>query len=671
VIAGLAALAAIASGLPPLFESPHAQGATEPVEFLVDTIEAGTPDADTTDGECATADGLCSLRAAIEQANAVPEGPEVRVGVAADLTGVIEMPDGDDTYAAALMTTDPAAALNDAGAYFRITRTMTVDLGHRVGTVASGNKHPVAAFWVDAPNVHLKGLANVFSNQSSVVFGPTADGSVLEDSQLVNSANNYPRALIRVRPGADDITIRHSTLGRSPLDTTKYGGMIRLTTVNDPTDTTSPIDNLTIEDVTFDNSPPEGVAAGCSASDGRGCSDHGIDTFGAPKLNNLVIKGSTFNHFPTGRQAIDLSDIDPSSSFTIEDNVFTKITTGTGLADATIHLNLDRNVAGPNHISRNVFDNRGTSGQYYAIRWQGAVTQDPVGHNGATPIGNTTRSNTFIEDNHFDGYKGATIMLRRTGTLTVRHNTFGTETASQDTTSYEEAVGLTLGGGSSAVMFMNYDNTSNRRILGWYPESTRINGDCELEVEVKAGGISGSDYGKYYYPIWNVTLDFYYTKSKTAEVYLGSVENLSAPGVVTVPDIPPGAGFIRVQTHGIGANGEYPNTSPDYPESSQYSRTKSVADPAGCKAPDMTLDVRAWTDVDTTTSHDSVIATGQEIPDGGRVAADQPVWLTYTVENTGRPTLRQVVVRDAEDNPICLIREIWRGQTAGCSRRLA
>jgi hypothetical protein len=646
-----------------------ADTATAPViEFWVDTIEAGTKDANPGDGACATAatPPTCSLRAAIEEANATEPGPEVQVGVAPEVSGVIGMPDSDT---AALMTTDWAAPLNQ-GAYFRITRTMTVDLDGRLGTVATGSARPVAAFWVDAPNVGLTGFTNVFSNQTSVVFGPTSDGSVLEQSDLVNSANNYPRALIRVRPGADDITIRDSTLGRSALASGEFGGMIRLTPTDDPTDKVSAIKNLTIERVKFDNTAVSGAA--CNASDGRGCSDTAIDTSDAPRLENLVIRGCTFNHFPAGRHAIDLADVHTASSLTIEDSVFTKIASGTGLVDATIRLNDKRNLAGPNYIRRNVFDNKGTTGQNFAIAWEG----------GNSTAGNVTRANTFIEDNHFDGYEDATILLGSTGTLTVRRNTFGTATASQNTTLNEESRGNTFtgAGDKASLMFMNFNNTSNRRIRGWFPSNAHITDQCELKVSVEQFWMQDSAYGTYYYPLWPVTLDFYYTTSHTAEVYLGSLENLTldppkSAMTVTVPDLPPGEGHIRVQTHGTGSSTDYPNTSPLHPESSQYSRTTPVkAPPAGCKsASPLSLDLRAWAGEGLDTAgHDSIIASGTaagaEITDSVLIDESQPVWFTYTVTNTDFATLRNVLVYDSQANPVCVIERIQRGRTEGCSR---
>jgi hypothetical protein len=671
---GLAAVAVLSLGVATPLPQAHGAGELLLFEYEVDTLDAGTRDKDVFDTKCETAAGNCSLRAAIQQANFFgKDTPQiaVRITVKEGLQGVIEMPDDDASYAAALMTTESPAALNN-GAYFQITRPMTIDLDGRLGVRAMGSAHPVAAFWVDGPKVVLTGFKDVFANQSSVVFGPTSDGSVLEKSEFLNSRNNFPRAVIRVRPGADDITIRSTKLGRSKLDeagTDAYGGMIRLTPSSDPTDTTSPIKNLLIEDVTFDNTRTG--TGGCTTSDATGCADTAIDTYLRPKLVNLVIRDCTFRHFPAKREVIDLSAVDESSSFTIEDNRFYDVQTGVNPANATIHLPLERSVKGPNYIQNNVFDNTGTSGQNHAIRWKGIVTKNPVETKTVdkvknTPIGNNTFSNTFIEENEFNGYKGASIMLLNTGIVTTARNTFGTGSASQKgDTALEEEVG-----GTSDAMLLNSDATSNRRILGWFPTEPLINQDCELTVQVQQRWWA-EKYGTYYYPFWPVRLDFYYTELNTAELYLGSVETNSSESRVKVPKLPPAKGYIRIQTQGIGTDANYPpTTGPANPESSQYSRTVAV-DPGGCHDPELALDVQAWTGVAPDADSYAKISQGTKIPDNGLVPAGETVWITYTVTNTGRPPLYHVVVSDNQGEGWgCVIDKVSQHGNQSCWRRL-
>jgi hypothetical protein len=345
---------------------------------------------------------------------------------------------------------------------------------------------------------------------------------------------------------------------------------------------------------------------------------------------------------------LNLSGVDSgSSNIIIQNNRFTDIKTGTSTSTATIILPNNENLSGNNYIRHNVFNNTGVSGQNHAIYWDGKDS-------------GVTASHMTIEDNEFDGYKAQSISLRDVGTLTVRRNLFGATTASQSDTTTEETKGGSTSTGN-ATMVMNYSNSSNRRIHTWYPEDAQI-AQCELQVKVNHK--DKADSSSFALASTPVTLDIYWTSSRTAEEYLGSVLNVSTAGTYTVPNLPKAAGKIRLQTQGKTDNGQ--------PESSQYSRTVDVpAAPAGCDTPEMSLSLHAWhgSGVDAT-SYDTIIASGigsdAELLSGSRVAADEPVWLTYTVANIGAPPLFDVVVRDDQQNPVCVIPMIPPHATNGC-----
>jgi hypothetical protein len=664
---GVVAAAVITMGVAAPINASPAEG-EEPApdyEFLVDTDAPGTPDANPGDNVCQTsaADGAnCSLRAAIEEANAVSDpNATVRVGVVDGFEGTIVMV--ASKHAKQNMTTDKAAVFNGHGAYFRITRTMTVDLDNRIHTKTDGGGDS-AGFWVDAPNVQLLNFTDTYSSETSIVFGPTADGSSLNGGSLMNTPDDHIQVAIRVRPGADNITISNYTMGRFP--NVSYSGLIRLTPSEDfGPYKDDPIVNLTISGVTFDNEP-NGTAGACSASKGfGGCADAGIVAYLSPILVNLVVENCVFKDFPEGANAIDLGGMAPSSTVTIRNNEFTRIATGEAGEDATIFLGEGKERTGVNWIEGNVFDNRNTSGQYYAIRWKGTVS--------SAAAASSPASNLTIRDNYFDGYGAQTILLNAAGSVTVRRNTFGPSTASQATTLLEETVGKTTGNDKNnkwGAMLMNYDNSVNRRILTWHPTKAEISPACELKVTVEPrAGETG-----YAVPRNPVEIDFYFTKGDDAEVFLGSVAgvrdkntdgtSIAGPYVLKVPDLPPGAGFIRVQTQGP--------TDSTKRESSQYSRVVPVADPAGCNKPALSLDVQARTGVDPAAStYAQVMASGTALAEGGRVAAGEPVWVTYTVRNEGEPPLGHVVVRDGEENPVCVLSDIPPGGRDGCWRRLA
>jgi hypothetical protein len=162
-----------------------------------------------------------------------------------------------------------------------------------------------------------------------------------------------------------------------------------------------------------------------------------------------------------------------------------------------------------------------------------------------------------------------------------------------------------------------------------------------------------------------VTLDFYYTTSRTAEVYLGSVTGVSAAGTYTVPDLPPGNGNIRIQTQGSTPSGQ--------PESSQYSRTVTLTGlSSSCLMPLPGMELRAWKGVSAgQTSHDQIVAGATPVPDSSILTGTEPLWFTYTVHNLGFTSLNNVVVRDSFLNPVCVIPKIRPGEYGGCSREHA
>jgi hypothetical protein len=167
-----------------------------------------------------------------------------------------------------------------------------------------------------------------------------------------------------------------------------------------------------------------------------------------------------------------------------------------------------------------------------------------------------------------------------------------------------------------------------------------------------------------------VTIEFYYTESRTAEVYLGKVEGLTAAKTVTVPNLPLASGYIRVQTHSMGAGGQV--------ESSQFSRTYKISETAktiaSCSQPKLTVALRAWKDVaNPAPTHDSIVSGGGvEAPNAVTLVGATDLWFTYTVTNTGPVRIHNVLVTDhAAGVQVCTIAEILPGEAKGCVRKHA
>ncbi|MDR0366336.1 MAG: hypothetical protein LBH68_05870 [Bifidobacteriaceae bacterium] len=654
---GVIIFSLMALGVAAPFVTPvHAAGV---LNLVVDTLDAGTRDTDPGDGVCMTANNNCSLRAAIEEGNVTAAGTEVEITVLPGLSGTIVMSTDKTTHMADTKVDKnkepdryPAGGVGwyNASAYFFITRTMTIDLDNRLHTRATAEAAGdtgSAAFFVDAPDVKLRNFSSIFSNECSIIFSQASDGSSLEGGETINSANNWSTSMIRIRPGAERITIRNYRMGRFASKT--YSGLIRLSSSSDP-DTThrnDPIKDVTIENVVFDDTP---ASSTCSATDGRGCTDTAIDIY-VVAVHGLVVKDCEFINQGTNSHAIDAHDGGALSNWDIRDNLFKDIKTGGSYLDAAIYFPRDKAMTGTSYIRGNVMDNSGTTAQHTAIYIYGD-------HAGTTT--SSLPSNVYIEDNQFDGYHGQTVLLDHTSSLTVRRNTFGVASGAQATTTTEETI--TGVADSAKGMVRNYGASANRRLLTWYPTVANATTSCELEVTVNP-----QTAGSYGTPKTPVTLDFYYTRQNTAETYLGSVGNLTAATTVTVPHLPTGPGYIRVQTHSPVDDGQV--------ESSQLSRTVSITNSANlgnCDQPFFNLELRAWRDVShASPNHASILAPGggTEIPTDSVLTPGEEVWFTYTVTNDGVTPLQDVRVRDSlgHGQMICLIPVVQPNQSEGCA----
>ncbi|MDR1443041.1 MAG: hypothetical protein LBJ02_11815 [Bifidobacteriaceae bacterium] len=641
----LAVVGSLAAGLCVPLVTSEAQAAPANLFIVNSTSYKGDVKLD---GVCADELGDCTLRAAIEEANDITGG-----GASIELSSAIT---AEETVAAKdsanyRMVSNAQAGLispQDKNAVFHITQPVTIDLKNHLGVYASedtGDRHDIASFWVDAPNVHLQNLKWVYATGTAVVFSPKSDGSTLTGGSTVAGALGRTQNMVWVMPGADNITISDYKMGRIGNGNS---GMIRVAASSG---SDLPVKNLTIDGVTFDNSPAS--PGTCVAAGATGCAGAGIVFAGGVKVNGLRIMKSTFKYMPERRQAIDMQYAGDCSDITIENNSFTRMFAGATPELAVVILPLQKKLAGTNIIRDNTFVNPAGTVQDSAIEWSGPWS------NATDAAANV--SNLYVEDNYFDGYRARTIVLHQAGAVTVRRNTFGAATGSQAVTREEETIGSGPLDQTDSAMMMNYSQTTNRRILTWYPTQARVE-DCKLEVTVEAPTSLPST--AFNYARTPVDLDFYYTAGTTAETYLGTVANVAEAGEVTLPATPRTDGYIRIQTQGTGP------VSGGQPESSQYSRTVPVTAVEECHVPQMEIDLRAWQGVPSdATDHDSIIRSGAEILDDGYASSGAATWFTYTVTNTGWAPLTNVKVRDSANGEVCTIAKVERGYPQGCAKQ--
>ncbi|MDR3360320.1 MAG: hypothetical protein LBO20_06695, partial [Bifidobacteriaceae bacterium] len=592
---------------------------------------------------CATVSGVCTLRQAIEEANATPADTDVLIQVEPGLSGAIAFPGAADQ----LMTTTAASPDDSGGAVFWARRPMTIDLDNRIGLAVADGAQPgplnqVAGIWVDGPGVKLRNFTDWFATQSGVVFSPNAAGSSLEGGETVQVDNNHLDRQVLVMGGASDITIADYRMGRAA-----EAGVA----VKSPSGTTT-ISGLTIAGVVFDNAPSSGGA--CLETDGGACSPDGIYSGPDLSLANFTVADSEFRDFIGGGQPIDLARGGAMrAAWDIKDNTFTNIRAGAGESEAALALpsgqSFDLSDPTPNHIRDNRFDNQAAAGlQGIAIFWE----------SNATSADGAKASRLFIQDNRFDGYTD-TIRLRSARTVTVTRNTFGPNTTASTTTTGEET-------GDGKVMFDNQGLT-NGKINPWTPGNATVY--CSsISIVVKPPVNTPIPNSK------SINIDVYWTGAGRAEIFIATLTNVSDSGSsgysATIPNIKvPRGGAVRLQAQA------YTDQDPQR-QSSQYSRSNPLLSIGDCPAEvaSTEIDLRAWNKVPAgATTHDQIIdpASGAvELPDGSPLPLGAGIWFTYTVRNTGSVPINDLVVRDSvSQKNVCVIKQLAAGATAGCARR--
>jgi hypothetical protein len=607
----------------------------------VNSTEFGGSDASPGDGVCATAAGVCTLRAALEESNALNRAAgEVVITVADGLEGNI-VPDGTNTAAASnrpnwMYATATGSAsgrvstFDVGGAFYHVTAPVTIDLDDRL-SINDGayDTSQGAAFYVDAPGVSFHNVSQIFGSGSSFVMGPNADGVVIDGGETRTRASNVADRFLTFTSGSRNITLRNYTVSgfnHYAAGTSANASRSGLLWFDSAANTT--FTNYTVDNVLFDYP----TAGGCSATDGTGCATSLIDFRTRNSTNNSIqVTGFTFKNstvqnmpatknifaFPFGNGETAGNNTSITSyamtlrDLSIVDNRFLnnrRFNAGSATSDPTkygafivlpyIGMN------GNNVIARNEFvraepgvvSTSNTAGlNPYAIYLQGNTSSS----------NNTTKRNLAITDNHFNGYAGqSTIRMYQAGRVTVARNTFGTETSStargSNLASGEET-------GTGTVMYANASNSSNRKINTWYPTAAAVvpatDAACVAEVSVRA--LTGTANQT---PKAPVLVDLYWTRDRTAEVYLGTYEYATLTDQTIRVDLPlagddrlrwvadqtggnvpvdleTGAanGFMRVQTHSAAVGGSADGEL----ESSQLSR---VAPLTGTCAPALTVE---------------------------------------------------------------------------------
>ncbi|MCL2464484.1 MAG: hypothetical protein FWF28_05380, partial [Micrococcales bacterium] len=526
VLIGAAVVTALAAGgIVVTAQLSHAANTTFTVtNTLVGTsTAAGNPanDADTNpgDGACLAVAGGCTLKAAIQEANAQyaansTAGPFL-INFDASVQGTPTAPTVM-TWPTATTGWMQTAALSgqDQGAVYKITAPITVDLtGVQLGASSANTLHG-SWFYVAGPNATIQNFWNgIYAAESAIVVGYQARNFTLTNGIWAPPNNNSER-LLTMQMGVNGVTVTNVKLrgggSVSQLNTvSSLGGYFNFTDYG-PGGSGSGSGGFTNialgPNIQIDQAGTSGGT--CSATVATGCANsilgydtgvldnvataNGVSPITPPTNPKWGIVGFTFTGNSVNALASNVEGMcfasgtggfytmAGASDFTITDNLFTNIvgkdasdgfcnTAGSG----TALIVLPRFLAGTNTISGNVFQSVaiGTAGLDQAIRYVG---------NAAT-ANNMTPSNLTITNNYFDGWQaGAGVMLSSAGLVTMERNTFGpasgTQTAAagvaeeyQNGLSAAAQVMVSNNSGGAPTSYYVAIQSTNQGIRTWYP----------------------------------------------------------------------------------------------------------------------------------------------------------------------------------------------------------
>ncbi|MCL2464108.1 MAG: hypothetical protein FWF28_03440, partial [Micrococcales bacterium] len=198
-----------------------ATAATDAKNLVVNSVARGGADAAPGNGVCETAagNGVCTLRAAIEESNALKGQPgQVTITVSPSIAAGTKMT-GTANFPTTNMISTALEGMDANGANFAVTSPVTIDLGHRLQVDGSANNvNPMAAFFLNGPDIQVRNADSVMSPGTSFVVGPNArrvtiDGDA-KNGQFgrITTPNWYAQRFLLIRESAADVTVRNYQL---------------------------------------------------------------------------------------------------------------------------------------------------------------------------------------------------------------------------------------------------------------------------------------------------------------------------------------------------------------------------------------------------------------------------------------------------------------------------
>lgn len=515
--ASMAAVAVMASGMTLLAAAP-AQAA--PLDLVVDSLEV-TQDSTIGDGICATADGTCTLTAALQEANAVEASEEEGATDAVSITFDDELTaEGPATITLPGNATNAMApgslGVGGAGAHYLIESAVpvSIDFGGDV-SVVSANDFAYSAFVVRSGGVTIANLPQLRAAETGVVVDDGTGGVTLRNVQMRDPGSNIMELGVLLRDDTSNVTLDNVTFENMFFSGVYFEA--RATVSNVSVTGSSFLDN---RDAAFESGnivTLNGLSVTGSTFDGNtrvylGRSDD---------VDGFVWTGNTFTQ--TRSEVIRLVDADVDNA-RIAGNTFRDQSAG-GTADIWIGFAGVGNV-----IENNTFV---VTGEGVDNRWVVRTERGTTGQ----PYGWTIRGNAV------DGYLPRTwapIFLNSRGTLLVEQNTFANTRGTRSANS------------ENGLVWFVVNRFANGIIQTWRPDQTTISVDTEANtLSVTVAPVTPPIARNNAPADGPVTLDVYLTTTDDADRYLGRVTEVTGGSqTVTVPfadELPEGA-FVRLQT---------------------------------------------------------------------------------------------------------------------------
>lgn len=579
--------------------SAHAATTT----YIVDTLAEGTADANVGDGVCLTAAGECSLRAALEEANALPasEGDDIRIEFAEGLSGDIVHSGGTPRMFDETLGNTAINNYIGFGAFLHVnaSRPLALDFDERI-ELLQNNDSEYAMLFIESDDVVVENFDDAEKRDIAGAGVASAGGIMAAGTAIViggsrvtlrNGLSSDPGTIIMesciaLVDGASDVTVEdfycrssvlfgiyfdergtYSNIALTGFETQGGQGFGDIWVEFGTDEEKTVVNGLTITDSEFRSQANQGLDYTIGIRENSVVSDlvitesrfiaadtFGIGIFPTAVTNGLSVSGSTIDGT---RQFIRDDGRTLQTGMTVSGNTFTSV------SDDIVILNSPHQDA---LIENNQFlDSRG-AGNVAGVR------VEPI----ASGSNNVIRGNTFsqeeptnkfaiwmranpgvdlptgwsIQDNAVVNIIGSLfgpIFLEFDGNTLTSGNTFGEGTRGADVDNLAPE-------NDDSFFVVNRNAGTNDRIQTWRATGAVFTGTT---VRVAVAPVTELRPGNTE-PTLPVSIDVYYSATNQAETYLGRIPGTHSTETVFEFTSDATAGAVRAQiTDAEGRSSQY------------------------------------------------------------------------------------------------------------------